>query len=150
MRKNKYVCSSKAPICSVFNAISKRRFLHRKKLNTSCPRCRASSKRRFLHLRKGKFFVFLFTSASIHTILILTPAFPLIGAKRGFYTEKTEIFNQCSLSPTLYSLWVHGCTVISKREVSTPEKISRSNLHLSLYGYALPLLQREISTLRNL
>ena len=37
LRKNKYACLSKEPICSVFNAISKRRFLHRKKSSTSCP-----------------------------------------------------------------------------------------------------------------
>ena len=38
LRKNKYVSWSATPIYSVFETIFKRRFLHRKKLNTSCRR----------------------------------------------------------------------------------------------------------------
>lgn len=38
LRKNKYVRWSTTPIYSVFEAIFKRRFLHRKKSNTSCRR----------------------------------------------------------------------------------------------------------------
>lgn len=71
-------------------------------------------------------------------------------SKERFLHRKKRRFLSTPLSPTLYPLWVRGCTQCNKREVSTPEKISRSNLHLSLHGQALPLLQREISTLRNL
>lgn len=55
LRKNKYIRRSATPIYSVFEAISKRRFLHRKKEDTSAAEITRSSKRRFLHTRKGKF-----------------------------------------------------------------------------------------------
>ena len=55
-------------------------------------------------------------------------------SKERFLHRKKRRFLSTPLSPTLYPLWVHSCTVIIKREVSTPEKISRSSLHLSLHG----------------
>ena len=79
--KNKYVSWSTTPIYSVFEAISKRRFLHRKNLST------CNSKRRFLHSRKRK-FLFHFSPASMPTTLIQAPALSDACAKRGFYTGK--------------------------------------------------------------
>ena len=76
--KNKYVSWSTTPIYSVFEAISKRRFLHRKKSSTSYRRD---------HSRKGN-FCFTLSPASMHTILIQAPAFSDACAKRGYYTGK--------------------------------------------------------------
>lgn len=87
--KNKYVSWSTTPIYSVFEAISKRRFLHRKNLST------CNSKRRFLHSRKRK-FLFHFSPASMPTTLIQAPSFSNACAKRGFYTGKTS-FNTLHL-----------------------------------------------------
>lgn len=53
--KNKYVSWSTTTIYSVFEAIPKRRFLHRKKRAPPTAEISCSSKRRFLHTQKGKF-----------------------------------------------------------------------------------------------
>ena len=142
MRKNKYVCSSKAPICSVFNAISKRRFLHRKKLNTSCPDAAPAVKGGFYTYGRENF------GFTLHPcIYTYYPNFNAsvshYRSKERFLHRKNRRFLSAPLSPTLYPLWVHSCTMISKREVSTPEKISRSSLHLILHGKAFPLLQKS-------
>ena len=76
--KNKYVSWSTTPIYSVFEAISKRRFLHRKIWAPPTAEITRSSKRRFLH----------FSPASMPTTLIQAPAFSDACAKRGFYTGK--------------------------------------------------------------
>ena len=85
--KNKYVSWSTTPIYSVFEAISKRRFLHRKIWAPPTAEITRSSKRRFLHSRKGK-FLFHFSPASMPTTLIQAPALSDACAKRGFYTGK--------------------------------------------------------------
>ena len=69
--KNKYVSWSTTPIYSVFEAISKRRFLHRKIWAPPTAEITRSSKRRFMP-----------------TTLIQAPAFSDACAKRGFYTGK--------------------------------------------------------------
>ena len=57
---------------------------------------------------------------------------------------------QCTLSPPLYPIRVLGCTMINKREVSTPEK---SAIALSTY-VCTAMLSRyrkgKISALHNL
>lgn len=85
--KNKYVSWSTTPIYGVFEAIPKRRFLHRKKRAPPTAEISCSSKRRFLHSLKGN-FCFTLSPASMHTILIQAPAFSDACAKRGFYTGK--------------------------------------------------------------
>ena len=85
--ENKYVSWFPTPIYSVFEAISKRRFLHRKNRAPPTAEITRSSKRRFLHPRKGN-FCFTLSPASMHTILIQAPAFSDACAKRGFYTGK--------------------------------------------------------------
>lgn len=85
--KNMYVSWSTTPIYSVFEAISKRRFLHRKNRAPPTAEITRSSKRRFLHPRKGN-FCFTLSPASMHTILIQAPAFSDACAKRGYYTGK--------------------------------------------------------------
>ena len=134
MRKKKYVCLSKAPICSVFNAISKRRFLHRKKSNTSCPDAAPAV--------KGGFYTYGRENFCFPLYLCIYTYYPSFNASVSHYRSKERFLHRknrristhCSLSPTLYPHWVQGCTQCNKREVSTPEKISRSNLYLSLHG----------------
>ena len=59
LRKNKYVSWSTTPIYSVFAAISKRRFLHRKKLSTSYLRYHPQQQKEVSTLAEGKIFVSL-------------------------------------------------------------------------------------------
>ena len=57
---------------------------------------------------------------------------------------------QCTLSPPLYPIRVLGCTMINKREVSTPEKPA---IIISTYVCAAKhshYCKRVISTLPNL
>ena len=53
--KNKYVSWSTTPIYSVFEAISKRRFLHRKNLSTSYRRDHSQQQKEVSTLAEGKF-----------------------------------------------------------------------------------------------
>lgn len=89
LSKNKYVSWSTTPIYSVLEAISKRRFLHRKNLSTSYRRDHLQQQKEVSTLAEGKFF-FTLSPASMHTILIQAPAFSDACAKRGFYTGKTS------------------------------------------------------------
>ena len=109
LRKNKYVSWSTTPIYSVFEAVSKRRFLHRKKSNTSCRRDYSQHQKEVSTPTEGKIFVSFSPPAAMHTILIQDLRFPSL----------------------------------EQREVSTPEKISYSTLHLCLHGNALPLSQKR-------
>ena len=85
--KNKYVSWSTTPIYSVFEAIPKRRFLHRKKSSTSYRRDHLQQQKEVSTLAEG-IFLFHFSSASMPTTLIQAPAFSDACAKRGFYTGK--------------------------------------------------------------
>ena len=85
--KNKYVSWSTTPIYSVFEAIPKRRFLHRKKSSTSYRRDHLQQQKEVSTLAEGK-FLFHFSPASMPTTLIQAPAFSDACAKRGFYTGK--------------------------------------------------------------
>ena len=120
--KNKYVSWSTTPIYSVFEAISKRRFLHRKIWAPPTAEITRSSKRRFLHSQKGKFLFHsppciyaYYSNSSIYIFHCLTK-------ERFLHRKNRRISTQCALSPPLYPIRVLGCTMISKREVSTPEK----------------------------
>ena len=104
-------------------------------------------KRRFLHLRKGKFF--LYTPALCILSQFRCRCFPFWEQREVSTSEKPEIFKHRSLSPIHSPLWVHVCTVIIKREVSTPEKISYRNLHPYLHGKTLPLSQNRDFHTRN-
>lgn len=88
LRKNKYVSWSATTIYSVFEAVSKRRFLHRKKSNTSCRRDHPQQQKEVSTPTEGEIFVSLSPPATMHTILIQAPAFSIAWAKRGFYTGK--------------------------------------------------------------
>lgn len=85
--KNKYVSWSTTPIYSVFEAIPKRRFLHRKKSSTSYRRDHLQQQKEVSTLAEGK-FLFHFSPASMPTTLIQASAFSDACAKRGFYTGK--------------------------------------------------------------
>lgn len=86
--KNKYVSWSTTPIYSVFEAISKRRFLHRKKSSTSYRRDHSQQQKEVSTHSEGGNFCFTLSPAPMHTILIQAPAFSDACAKRGFYTGK--------------------------------------------------------------
>lgn len=150
LRKKKYVSWFATPIYSVFAAISKRRFLHRKKLSTSTSDTTRSSKRRFLHSQKGKFLFHsppciyaYYSNSSVYIFHCLRKA-------RFLHRKNRRISTQCALSPPLYPIRVLGCTMINKREVSTPEKpaivISTSVCTAKHFHYC----KRVISTLPNL
>ena len=87
LRKNKYISRSATPIYSVFEAISKRRFLHRKKEGTSYHRDHPQHQKEVSTHAEGEILVSL-SPASMHTTLIHAPAFSIVCAKRGFYTGK--------------------------------------------------------------
>lgn len=98
LRKNKYVSWSATPIYSVFEAVSKRRFLHRKKSNTSCGRDHSQHQKEVSTHAEGEILVSL-SPSSMYTTLIHAPAFSIACAKRGFYTEK---ISYSTLHPCLH------------------------------------------------
>lgn len=81
-----------------------------------------SSKRRFLHSQKGKFLFHsppcIYAYYSNSSVYI----FHCLSKERFLHRTNRRISTQCALSPPLYPIRVLGCTMISKREVSTPEK----------------------------
>lgn len=85
--KNKYVSWSTTPIYSVFEAISKRRFLHRKNLSTSYRGDHSQQQKEVSTLAEEK-FLFHVSPASMPTTLIQASAFSDACAKIGYYTEK--------------------------------------------------------------
>ena len=87
LRKNKYISRSATTIYSVFESISKRRFLHRKKPNTSCRRDHSQQQKEVSTHAEGEILVSL-SPAFMHTIPIQALAFSIACAKRGFYTGK--------------------------------------------------------------
>ena len=86
--KNKYVSWSTTPIYSVFEAIPKRRFLHRKKIEHLLPQKSLAAAKGGFYTRGRGNFCFTLSPASMHTILIQAPAFSAACAKRGYYTGK--------------------------------------------------------------
>ena len=87
--KNKYVSCSPTPIYSVFEAIPKRRFLHRKKSSTSYRRDHSQQQKEVSTLAEGKFL--------FHSLPCFYAHYPnssagvsVACAKRGFYTGKTS------------------------------------------------------------
>ena len=111
LRKNKYISRSATPIYSVFEAISKRRFLHRKKEDTSAAEITRSSKRRFLHTRQGKF---LFHSPLPLCILSQFKCwrFPLLAQREVSTPEKSAIAISTYVCTALHSRY-------RKSEIST-------------------------------
>ena len=79
-------------------------------------------KRRVLHTRKGKFLFHsppcIYAYYSNSSVYI----FHCLSKERFLHRTNRRISTQCALSPPLYPIRVLGCTMISKREVSTPEK----------------------------
>ena len=109
LRKNKYVCSSKAPICSVFNAISKRRFLHRKKLNTSCPDAAPAV--------KGGFYTYGRENFCFPLYLCIYTYYPSFNASVSHYRSKERFLHQknrrfLSTVPSPLPFTRSGCMVV--------------------------------------
>ena len=98
LRKNKYISRSATPIYSVLEAVSKGRFLHRKKTSTSCRRDHSQQQKEVSTPTEGK-ILFHSPPAAMHTILIQAPAFSIACAKRGFYTGK---ISYSTLHPCLH------------------------------------------------
>ena len=141
LRKKKYVRWFAIPIYSVFATISKRRFLHRKKLSPHAPDAAPAVKGGFYTYGRENFCFTLppciyayYPNSSVYI-------FHCLSKERFLHRKNRRISTQCALSPPLYPIRVRGCTMINKREVSTPEKISYRNLHLYLHGKTLPLSQ---------
>lgn len=150
LRKKKYVSLFATPIYSVFAAISKRRFLHRKKLSTSTSDTTRSSKRRFLHSRKGKFLFHSPPCIYAHYSNSSVYIFHCLSKERFLHRKNRRISTHSALSPPLYPIRVLGCTMINKREISTPEKPA---IVISTYVCTAKhshYCKRVISTLPNL
>lgn len=147
LSKKKYVSWFATPIYSVFAAISKRRFLHRKNWTPPTSDTTRSSKRRFLHSQKGKFLFHspppcIYAYYSNSSVYI----FHCLRKKRFLHRKNRRISTQCALYPSR----VLGCTMINKREVSTPEKPA---IVISTYVCTAKhshYCKRVISTLPNL
>ena len=76
--------------------------------------------------------------------------FHCLSKERFLHRKNRRISTQCTLSPPLYPIRVPGCTMINKREVSTPEKPA---IVISTYGCTAKhshYCKRVISTLPNL
>lgn len=150
LRKKKYVSWFATPIYSVFAAISKKRFLHRKKLSTSNLRYHPQQQKEVLHSQKGKFCFTLphciyayYSNSSVYI-------FHCLSKERFLHRKNRRISTQCALSPPLYPIRVLGCTMINKSEVSTPEKPA---IVISTYVCTAKhshYCKRVISTLPNL
>ena len=109
-----------------------------------------SSKRRFLHSQKGKFLFHsppcIYAYYSNSSVYI----FHCLSKERFLHRKNRRISMQCTLSPPLYPIRVLGCTMINKREVSTPEKPA---IVISTYVCTAEhshYCKRVISTLPNL
>lgn len=109
-----------------------------------------SSKRRFLHSPTGKFLFHsppcIYANYSNSSVYI----FHCLRKKRFLHWKNRRISTQCALSPPLYPIRVLGCTMINKREVSTPEKPA---IVISTYVCTAKhshYCKRVISTLPNL
>lgn len=109
-----------------------------------------SSKRRFLHSQKGKFLFHsppcIYAYYSNSSVYI----FHCLSKERFLHRKNRRISTQCALSPPLYPIRVLGCTMINKREVSTPEKPA---IVISTYVCTAKhshYCKRVISTLPNL
>ena len=149
--KNKYVSWSTTPIYSVFEAIPKRRFLHRKNLSTSCRRDHLQQQKEVSTLAEGEIFV-SFSPPCIYAYYSNSSVyiFHCLSKERFLHRKNRRISTHCALSPPLYPIRVPGCTMINKREVSTPEKPA---IVISTYVCTAKhshYCKRVISTLPNL
>lgn len=111
LRKNKYINRSATTIYSVFEAVSKRRFLHRKKRTPPAAEITRSIRRRFLHTLKGKF---LFHSPLPLCILSQFKRwrFPLLAQREVSTPEKSAIVLSTHVCTAMLSLY-------RKSEIST-------------------------------
>lgn len=142
--KNKYASWSTTPIYSVFEAISKRRFLHRKKSSTSYRRDHPQQQKEVSTLAEGK-FLFHFSPASMPTTLIQAPAFSDACAKRGFYTGKTSyntlhlwLARQCS--PAIAKARFPPCTICSRNRQYTEKTLKKEILPRQKRGFYMLIL----------
>ena len=109
-----------------------------------------SSKRRFLHSPTGKFLFHSPPCIYAHYSNSSVYIFHCLRKKRFLHWKNRRISTQCALSPPLYPIRVLGCTMINKREVSTPEKPA---IVISTYVCTAKhshYCKRVISTLPNL
>lgn len=141
LRKNKYVSWSTTPIYSVFEAVSKRRFLHRKKAEHLLPpRSPAAAKGGFYtHGREN--FCFTLLPASMHTTLIHAPAFSIACAKRGFYTGK---ISYSTLHPCLHG---NALLLSQKRDFHPAQFVTATDsIQKKLWKQRLFHGKKEVST----
>lgn len=145
LRKNKYISRSATPIYSVFEAISKRRFLHRKKTNTSCRRDHSQQQKEVFYTHGRENFCFLLPPAAMHTILIQAPAFSIACAKRGFYTGKNQL--QCSppmfaqqCSPAIAKARFLLCTICNRNRRYTEKTLKTEILPRQKRGFYMLIL----------
>lgn len=137
--KNKYVSWSTTPIYSVFEAISKRRFLHRKIWAPPTAEITRSSKRRFLHSRKGKFL--------FHSLPCPYACYPNSSAgvfrclcKERFLHRKNQLSHsppmfarQCS--PAIAKARFPPCTICSRNRQYTEKTLKTEILPRQKRGF---------------
>ena len=141
LRKNKYVSWSATSIYSVFEAISKRRFLHRKKEGTSCRRDHSQQQKEVSTPTEGKIFVSLSPPAATHTILVQAPAFSIACAKRGFYTGK---ISYSTLHPCLHG---NALLLSQKRDFHPAQFVTATDsIQKKLWKQRLFHGKKEVST----
>lgn len=143
LRKKKYVSWFATPIYTVFAAISKRRFLHRKKLSTSNLRYHPQQQKEVSTLTEGKIFVSLSPPVSMHTILIQASTFSTVWVKRGFYIGKIGEFQRNVPFPAPLPNQGAGLYHDKQKRGFYTGKTSYRNLYLCLHGKAFPLLQKS-------
>lgn len=140
LRKNKYVSWSTTPIYSVFEAVSKRRFLHRKKSSASYHRDHPQQQKEVSTHAEGEILVSL-SPASMHTTLIHALAFSIACAKRGFYTGK--------ISYSTLHLCLHGnaLPLSQKRDFHPAQFVTATgSIQKKLWKQRLFHEKKEVST----
>lgn len=109
-------------------------------MSTSNLRYHPQQQKEVSTLAEGKIFVSLsppciyayYSNSSVYI-------FHCLSKERFLHRKNRRISTECAL----YPIRVLSCTMINKKEVSTPEKNSYRNLYLCLHGKAFPLLQKS-------
>ena len=142
--KNKYVSWSTTPIYSVFEVISKRRFLHRKKSSTSYCRDHSQQQKEVSTLAEGKFL--------FHFLLCFYAYYPnsIAGVfrylcKERFLHRKNQLSHsplmfarQCS--PAIAKARLPSCTICSRNRQYTEKNLKAEILPRQKRGFYMPIL----------
>ena len=142
--KNKYVSWSTTPIYSVFEAIPKRRFLHRKNLSTSCRRDHLQQQKEVSTLAEGKFL--------FHSLPCLYAYYPNSSAavfrclrKERFLHRKNQLSHsppmfarQCS--PAIAKARYPPCTICSRNRQYTEKNLKAEILPRQKRGFYMLIL----------